>query len=115
MRIDAAVSAELEHIWSRVQAELAIAVDEPTYRIWLGPLRARSFADGRLSIEAPEHSCEWIRGRFGHVLEAGVAVVLGPEVIVELIGACDSSAGSTAAASAQPHAHPSSRRTHRSG
>ena len=39
-RTDAAVSHELEHIWSRVQAQLALVVDEPTYRIWLEPLRA---------------------------------------------------------------------------
>jgi len=85
MWTNAAVSAELEHIWSRVQAELALAVDEPTYRIWLGPLRARSFADGRLSIEAPQQTCGWIRGRFGRVLEDSVALVLGPDVVVELI------------------------------
>jgi chromosomal replication initiator protein len=79
------VSAELEHIWTRVQAELALAVDESTYRIWLGPLRARSLVDGRLSIEAPEHACVWIRGRFGRVLDASVALVLGPDVVVELL------------------------------
>ena len=33
------MSAELEHIWSRVQQELALSVDELTYRIWLAPLR----------------------------------------------------------------------------
>jgi chromosomal replication initiator protein len=80
------VSDELEHIWSRVQADLALAVDEPTYRIWLAPLRARSFADGRLSIEAPEHACGWIRGRFGTLLETSVASVLGPDVAIELAG-----------------------------
>ena len=41
-RIVAAVSRDLEHIWSRVQAHLALVVDEPTYRIWLEPLRASS-------------------------------------------------------------------------
>jgi chromosomal replication initiator protein len=87
------VSADLEHIWTRVQAELALAVDESTYRIWLGPLRARSFVDGRLSIEAPEHACEWIRVRFGRVLDASVALVLGPGVVVELVGGRDRTAG----------------------
>ena len=46
--MDAALNAELEQIWSRVQAELALSVDEATYRIWLEPLRARGFAGGRL-------------------------------------------------------------------
>ena len=72
------MSAELEHIWSRVQAELARAVDEPTYRIWLEPLRARSLSGERLLIEAPPHACGWIRDRFGGILEASVELVLGP-------------------------------------
>ena len=87
------MSAELEHIWTRVQAELALAVDESTYRIWLGPLRARSFVDGRLSIEAPEHACGWIRGRFGRVLASSVALVLGPDVVVELVAGRDRTTG----------------------
>ncbi len=85
------MSAELEHIWSRVQAELARSVDEPTYRIWLEPLCARELADRRLLIEAPEHACGWIRDRFGGVLAAGVALVLGPDVIAELVSAGESS------------------------
>ena len=79
------MSAELEHIWSRVQAELARAVDEPTYRIWLGPLRARSLSGERLLIEAPPHACGWIRDRFGSILEASVALVLGPGAAIDLV------------------------------
>ncbi len=79
------MSAQLEHIWSRVQVELASAVDEPTYRIWLAPLRAISLADGHLLIEAPTHACPWISERFGGVLNAGVELVLGPGVVVELL------------------------------
>jgi chromosomal replication initiator protein len=84
-RVNAAVSAELEHIWSRVQAELAAAVDEPTYRIWLEPLRARELADERLLVEAPAHACGWVRERFGRLLQACAAAVLSPSVIVEVI------------------------------
>ena len=80
------MSAELEHIWSRVQARLASAVDEPTYRIWLAPLRAISLADGHLSIEAPAHACPWISERFGGVLNASIELVLGPGVVIELLG-----------------------------
>jgi chromosomal replication initiator protein len=94
------VSAELEHIWRRVQAELALAVDESTYRIWLEPLRAHSLLDERLSIEAPEHACGWIRGRFGRLLDASVALVLGPDVVVELVAG----QGRTAAAEASRRA-----------
>jgi chromosomal replication initiator protein len=87
------VSAELEHIWARMQSELAQAVDEPTYRIWLEPLNARELAHGQLSIEAPPHACGWVRDRFGRVLQACAANVLGEDVVVELIPGPDADAG----------------------
>ena len=80
------MSAELEDIWSRVQAQLASAVDEPTYRIWLRPLRAVSLSSERLLIEASPHACAWISERFGGVLKASVERVLGPAAVVELVG-----------------------------
>ncbi|MCW2969406.1 MAG: chromosomal replication initiator protein DnaA [Solirubrobacterales bacterium] len=79
------MSAEIEHIWSRVQAEIALRVDEPTYHIWLEPLRAVELSGDRIVIEAPPHACRWVRDRFGKVLEAGVELVLGPGIGVELV------------------------------
>jgi chromosomal replication initiator protein len=84
-RINAAVSAELEHTWSRVQAELAAAVDEPTYRIWLEPLRARELTEERLLLDAPPHACGWIRERFGRLLQTCAAAVLGPNTTVVVV------------------------------
>ena len=84
------MSAELEHIWSRVQAELALAVDEPTYHMWLEPLRAVDLSADRLLIEAPPHACRWVRDRFGKVLQASVGLVLGPDAALELVGALGS-------------------------
>jgi chromosomal replication initiator protein len=81
------VSAELDHIWKRVQAELARSVDEPTYRIWLEPLRAGDLTAGRLLVEAPPQACEWIRARFGSLLQAKASLVVGPDTVVELAGA----------------------------
>jgi chromosomal replication initiator protein len=78
------VSRELEHIWSRVQAQLALVVDEPTYRIWLEPLRAVELDRDRLLVEASPHACRWIRERFGRVVQASVELVLGPDIRVEL-------------------------------
>jgi chromosomal replication initiator protein len=89
-RVDAAVSDdELEQIWLRVQAELAQAVDESTYRIWLDGLRARELSDRHLLVEAPTQACEWIRNRFGRVLQSCVATVIGADVALELIGGED--------------------------
>ena len=35
--MSAAVNAGIEHIWARVQAEMATRVEDSTYRIWLAP------------------------------------------------------------------------------
>jgi chromosomal replication initiator protein len=84
------VSDELEHIWSRVQTQLALVVDEPTYRLWLGELRAIELTDGRLLIEAPKHARQWIDERFGRLIQASAELVLGDATAVELLSAADS-------------------------
>src|SRR5256884_180902 len=61
-------------MWSEVQAELALAVGEPTYRIWLAALRARELRSGRLVVVAPQHAQRWIAERFGSVLQPTLAV-----------------------------------------
>jgi chromosomal replication initiator protein len=83
--IDAVVSLELEHIWSRVQAQLALAVDDSTYRIWLEPLRALELDGDCLLVEAPSHACRWIQDRFGRVIQASVEHELGSQTIVQLV------------------------------
>ena len=77
------MNAELEHIWSRVQAELAQAVEESTYRIWLQPLRPRELSGGGLQIEAPADACGWICERFGRLMQASATLVLGTETAIE--------------------------------
>lgn len=95
--VKAAVSAELDHIWARVQAHLAGTVEEPTYRIWLEPLRPVELADDRLLVDAPARTCRWTNDRFGRLLQTCVAAVVGPEVIVELVSAGEQrAAGATA-------------------
>ncbi len=79
------MSADLEHIWLRVQSHLATAVDESTYRIWLEPLRAVELTDGKLVVAAPTRTCSWIADRFGRVLQTCVAATVGPEVTVDLV------------------------------
>jgi chromosomal replication initiator protein len=84
------VNDELEHIWSRIQDELAVAVDESTYRIWLDALRARDLSKGRLVVEAPPQARGWIHDRFGRVIQSCVATIVGPDVTLELVsGDCD--------------------------
>jgi chromosomal replication initiator protein len=72
-------------MWTQVQSELALAVDETTYRVWLEPLRARELHGDRLLVEAPPQACGWIRDRFGRVLQRSAARVIGAETVIELI------------------------------
>jgi chromosomal replication initiator protein len=81
------VSAELEHIWSQVTAELSGAIDEPIYRIWLEPLRAVELSESNLTVEAPSQTYAWVRERFGRLLQTSVAAVLGPDLIVDIVEA----------------------------
>jgi len=87
-----------------VQAQLALVVDEPTYRIWLEPLRAVELSGERLVLEAPPHASGWIRERFGGVLQASVQLVLGPETCVELTSAPSHPPGKRATPSDLPRA-----------
>jgi chromosomal replication initiator protein len=80
----AAVSLELEQIWSRVQAQLALVIDEPTYRMWLDSLSPVELRGQHLVLEAPTAACRWIQGRFGRVIQASSELVLGPGASVEL-------------------------------
>ena len=75
---------ELEQIFSRVQAQLALVVDEPTYRIWLVPLHAVSLCGGTLVLSAPAQTRDWVAERFGRVIQASAELVAGPGVTVEL-------------------------------
>jgi chromosomal replication initiator protein len=68
-----------------MQAELALAVDDSAYRIWLAPLRPRELDERRLLLEAPPGACAWIRDRFGRVLESCAAGVIAEGVVVELV------------------------------
>jgi len=79
------VTTELNHIWSRVQAQLAAAVDDSTYRIWLEPLRPVELEDQRLVVGAPPRTRAWISDRFGRLVQACVAATLGPEITVDFV------------------------------
>ena len=79
------MNAELENIWSRVQSELAAAVDDATYRIWLESLTVRELDGGRLTIEAAPEACGWVRNRYGRLLRICASHVLGEQVQVELL------------------------------
>ena len=88
------MSAELDHVWSQIQGELAETVDEPVYRIWLEPLRAIDLAEDHLTLEASAQTCAWVRDRFGRILQVCAAAVLGPDLTVDVIEASQTDAQS---------------------
>jgi chromosomal replication initiator protein len=79
------VSAELDQIWTLVQGELAAAVDESTYRIWLEPLRLRELDHGCATIGASPRSRSWVHERFGRLLQSSVEAALGEAVTVIVV------------------------------
>ena len=83
----AAAGPELEHIWSLVRSQLALVVDEPTFRMWLDPLNAAELSDELMVIEAPVHARTWIQDRFGNVIQASVELVVGAGVSVQIVAA----------------------------
>lgn len=103
-QVNSAVNAELEHIWSRIAAGLAEAVEEPVFRMWLEPLRPVELDGAKLVVAAPEQTCGWVRERFGRTVQTATAAVLGPAVTVDLVtsgGARAADASKTGSASRQ--------------
>ncbi len=83
--MNAVPGPELENIWSLVRSQLALVVEEPTFRMWLDPLRVVDASEERIVVEAPEQSLNWIRDRFGRVIQASVELVAGDGVGVEIV------------------------------
>lgn len=84
----AAVTPEpITTIWERIRADLRDAVGPSLFDIWLAPVRAVALDGDDLLLEAPDELRAWIADRFGRVLQASTAAVLGPEVTVHLGGA----------------------------
>jgi chromosomal replication initiator protein len=79
------VNNDLEQIWTQIQAELRVAVDETTYRVWLEPLRAVQLVDGALSLSASAQAFGWVSNRFGRLLQTCAAAVVGPDVVVDIL------------------------------
>jgi chromosomal replication initiator protein len=79
------LSADVDYIWSLVQGHLSAAVDEPTFRIWLAPLRAGGIDGDTITITAPPQTCGWVRDRFGRLLQTAAAAAIGPQATVELV------------------------------
>ena len=98
----AAVSTELDQIWSQIKTEMSATVEEPIFRIWIEPLRALDLDRDSLVLEAPTQTYGWTRERFGRVLQACAAAVLGPAVTVDIVERGQSAPNGRATAPVEP-------------
>jgi chromosomal replication initiator protein len=76
--------AEPTAAWRELRAELRQAVGESTFEIWLDPLELVAVRDGKLIIEAPRATGDWLAKRFGRVLQSCARHVFGPDVEIEI-------------------------------
>jgi chromosomal replication initiator protein len=83
------VPEELTHAWSRVVAQLRREVPAGRPQRILDTLDPRELDGATLVVAAPDAHRTYIAERFGRVLQACAAAVLGPEVTVEVVAASD--------------------------
>ena len=79
------IDDRLAHSWTRIRFELRQAVTDSTWHLWLEDLQARELVGDCLVVEAPDKVRGWVGDRFGRMLQACTASVLGPDVRVELV------------------------------
>lgn len=82
----------LTHSWNDIRDALRAAVAEPTWDLWLAPLRARSFDGSTLVLEASAAAQGWLSERYGRLLQACAAAVLGAHVTVVVTAGDDEAA-----------------------
>ncbi|MDP9294595.1 MAG: chromosomal replication initiator protein DnaA [Actinomycetota bacterium] len=76
----------LFHSWTRIRSELRAAVADSTWDLYLEPLAPRALDGATLVIEAPEDSRAWVTERFGRLLQACAAQVMGDGIAVAVAG-----------------------------
>jgi chromosomal replication initiator protein len=79
------VAEELTQAWSRVVVHLRREVPAGRPQRLLDTLEPRELDGATLVVSAPDPHRSYIADRFGRVLQASVAAVLGPEVRVEVV------------------------------
>lgn len=96
----------LAQAWNAIRSELRAAVAEPIWHLWLDTLRAREIVGDTLVVEAPDKVRAYVGDRFGRLLQACAASVLGPDVAVELVAPGTATTPQPAAADGSPKLNP---------
>jgi chromosomal replication initiator protein len=81
--------APLAQPWNAIRTELRGAVSETAWHGWLAELAAREIVGDTLFVEASDRVRSYVADRFGRLLQACAAAVLGADMRVELVGPGD--------------------------
>jgi chromosomal replication initiator protein len=76
------VATNIEHSWQEIRVALRDRVGEPTYGLWLAPLRCVGLDGDTLVLSGPAEVSAWASSRYGAALRAASASVLGRDVDV---------------------------------
>ena len=106
----------LDRSWDRIGDELRSAVTDAVWDLWLGELAAREMVGDTLVVEAPDTVRTYVADRYGRLLQACAAAILGPGVGVELVApgsstVVDAAPAASRPAAARPDAAPNPRLT----
>jgi chromosomal replication initiator protein len=75
--------------WEQIRDQLRQAVPASAYDMWLRELEPRELTPQHLVVAAPDRRARWVADRFGRLLQAVAAVVLGEDVEVDVVGASE--------------------------
>ncbi|HYP56637.1 MAG TPA: chromosomal replication initiator protein DnaA, partial [Solirubrobacterales bacterium] len=90
----------LETLWEDVQARLRAALPEPTYELWMEPLRPLAAQGDTLYLTAPPGIQAWVERRYSSLIGEALAA-LGGELKAVSFSSAD---GAAAAEAAEPEA-----------
>jgi chromosomal replication initiator protein len=76
---------QLQQIWAEIQRGLRATCPDNVYRIWLAGLEPAAIDGGRLYLQTPKHTREWVRRRFGASIESVAREVNASIERVELV------------------------------
>jgi chromosomal replication initiator protein len=76
----------VDTIWVGVRRELRGRLAARDYETWIAPLRAASWGDGTLTVEAPtDFAADWVRGRHLDALSGAATAVTGAPATVRIV------------------------------